>query len=66
MTSNDRWLTIWEAAESVNRPVATLRDWRKKNRGPRGFIVEGRLMYAESEIARWKAEQSAAAEVASR
>ena len=64
MTDTDRWLTIWETAVAVNRPVATLRDWRKKNRGPRGFIVEGRLMYTESEIARWKAEQASKAEAA--
>lgn len=61
MDVSDRWLTIWEAAEEVNRPVPTLRDWRKKNRGPKGFIVEGRLMYAMSELNRWKAEQQAAA-----
>jgi predicted site-specific integrase-resolvase len=61
MTDTDRWLTIWETAEAVNRPVATLRDWRKKGRGPKGFIAEGRLMYAESEIARWKSEQAAKA-----
>jgi predicted site-specific integrase-resolvase len=53
----DRHLTIRQAAEIVNRPVPTLRHWRRHGRGPRGFISEGRLMYAESELRRWMDEQ---------
>jgi predicted DNA-binding transcriptional regulator AlpA len=46
-------LTIQQVAGIVGRPVNTLRDWRKKGRGPRSQRIEGRVMYREADVDRW-------------
>lgn len=62
MNEPDKWLTIDEASEYIGRPVATLRDWRQKGKGPRFFRVEGGPLHCtEAELKRWKAEQEASA-----
>jgi predicted DNA-binding transcriptional regulator AlpA len=57
MMSVDRLLTMEELAELLRRPVATIRYWRYMGTGPRGANVAGRVMYRESDIERWIAEQ---------
>jgi predicted DNA-binding transcriptional regulator AlpA len=46
-------LTIQQVAGIVGRPVNTLRDWRKKGRGPRSQRVEGRVMYLDTDVDQW-------------
>jgi hypothetical protein len=53
----DRLLTVEELAEYLQRPVATIRFWRYKGTGPKGANVAGRVMYRESDVQRWVAEQ---------
>jgi predicted DNA-binding transcriptional regulator AlpA len=55
--SVDRLLTMEELAELLRRPVATIRYWRYLGTGPRGANVAGRVMYRESDVERWIAEQ---------
>ena len=59
---SDRLLTMPEVAQRLNRPIGTLRDWRKKNRGPRSYRIEGRIMYRESEVEAWVTAQTTVAE----
>jgi DNA-binding transcriptional MerR regulator len=50
-------LTQAEVAERVRRPVATLRFWRHKGIGPKSANVGGRVLYRESDVQKWLAEQ---------
>jgi predicted DNA-binding transcriptional regulator AlpA len=58
-TKIDRLLTQKEAAERVRRPPATLRFWRVKGIGPKSANVGGRVLYKESDVEAWIAEQFA-------
>lgn len=54
---------LWPIAETSTRtkiPVATLRDWRARGRGPRSFRLGGKIMYKASDVMRWIDEQYAA------
>jgi predicted DNA-binding transcriptional regulator AlpA len=53
----DKLLTMEELAEYVHRPVATIRFWRFKGTGPKGANIAGRVMYRQSDVERWVAEQ---------
>jgi len=50
-------LTLTEVAQKLRIPVATLRHWRANYYGPRGFKVGRRVLFTESEVNRWVAEQ---------
>lgn len=43
-------LTIDQAAEMLNRPVATLYDWRYKGTGPRSAKIGGKVMYRLADL----------------
>ena len=58
----DRLLTAAEVAERVRRPIATVRYWRFQGTGPKGANVAGRVLYRESDVEAWIAEQFAAEE----
>ncbi len=62
MPERDDLLTTREVADYLNRPAGTLRQWRHRRYGPRGFLLGGIVMYRESEVDRWLAEQERAAE----
>lgn len=54
---------IWTTAATASylrRPEGTLRQWRQRGFGPKGFRVGGLLMYRRSEVLRWLAEQELA------
>lgn len=58
---NDRLLTTSQVAEWINTPATTLRWWRSQGIGPNGFRLGRRkVMYRESEVIRWLAEQERA------
>jgi predicted site-specific integrase-resolvase len=48
-----------QVSEIVGRPVTTLKDWRRKGRGPRSAIVEGRVMYRQSDVYQWVSDVTA-------
>ena len=58
----DTLLTTNDLAVQINRPAGTLRQWRHRRYGPRGFLLGGIVMYRQSEVDRWLAEQERAAE----
>jgi DNA-binding transcriptional MerR regulator len=57
----DRLLTPTEVAARVRRPIATVRYWRFQGTGPRSANVAGRVLYRESDVEAWIAEQFEAA-----
>lgn len=52
-------LNIEEAAELLSVSVPTLRLWRYKGYGPKGATIGRRVMFRESDIEKWIAEQFA-------
>lgn len=56
----DRLLTIEQAAEWTGLTVKTLYRYRQQNIGPESFTYAGRVVYEESALERWLAEQKAA------
>lgn len=46
----DDLLTTAEAAAELRRPPGTLRQWRHRGYGPRGFALGGRVVYRRSEV----------------
>jgi hypothetical protein len=46
-------LTITEAAELLRTPVATLRYWRHRDIGPRGFRLGRRVLYRREDLRAW-------------
>lgn len=57
----ERLLTMAQLSERIATPVATLRFWRHKNTGPKSFLLGGRVVYTESDVAAWIDSQYAAA-----
>jgi hypothetical protein len=59
----DNWddlLDTPQVSELLNRPEGTLRQWRHRNIGPRGFRMVGRVVYRRSEVEAFIAAQEAA------
>jgi predicted DNA-binding transcriptional regulator AlpA len=54
---DDRLLVASEVAARIRVPVATLRDWRYRNKGPRSARIGRRVMYRESDVTAWVEEQ---------
>ena len=53
----EQLLTLREAAAWLHVPEATLRWWRHRGEGPRGFRMGGRrVMFRERELRRWCTE----------
>jgi DNA-binding transcriptional MerR regulator len=57
MDALDALLTPAEVAERVRRPIATIRFWRATGTGPPSANVHGRVLYRESDVEAWIAEQ---------
>jgi hypothetical protein len=55
----DKLLTQAEVAERIRRPLATMRYWRYVGAGPRGPTSLGRILYRESDVESWIAEEFA-------
>jgi predicted DNA-binding transcriptional regulator AlpA len=53
----DRILRVREVAQRLRLSEAAMYRARAEGRGPRSFRVNGRVMYRESEVRRWLAEQ---------
>ncbi|MGK2876722.1 MAG: helix-turn-helix transcriptional regulator [Nocardioides sp.] len=51
--SNDELLTLEEVAALVRVPVATVRYWRARGNGPRGFKVGRTVRYWRTEVVLW-------------
>jgi len=49
----DRLLTSEEVAERLRRPIATVRFWRSRGKGPRGASIGGHVLYRESDVEAW-------------
>lgn len=46
-----------EVAERIGRSLDTLRYWRKRGEGPPSFKLGRRVVYMESDLVGWIAEQ---------
>lgn len=53
----DKLMTPAEVAEMLNMPVATLREWRAKRTGPRGYRIGRHVRYRREEVERWLEER---------
>jgi hypothetical protein len=53
----DELLTPAEVAERVRRPVATVRFWRATGAGPQSANIGGRVLYRQSDVEKWIAEE---------
>lgn len=51
--SDEKLLTITEAADIVRAPVATLRYWRHLGTGPRSFRLGRRVLYRYNDLITW-------------
>jgi predicted DNA-binding transcriptional regulator AlpA len=56
--TEDVMLTLYEAAELVRAPVATLRYWRHMGTGPRSFRVGRAVRYWRGDVVAWLHEQT--------
>jgi DNA-binding transcriptional MerR regulator len=56
----DRLLLPDEVADRVRRPKTTLAFWRTRGIGPKSARVGGRVLYRESDVESWIAEQFSA------
>ena len=52
-----KYLTTEEVAQRFRTQASTVRYWRHTKRGPQGVRVGKRVLYPESEVARWEREQ---------
>jgi predicted DNA-binding transcriptional regulator AlpA len=59
---DDRILVILDASEMTRIAVQTLRRMRMEGSGPPSFKLGGKVVYRESAVRQWIAEQEAAAE----
>ncbi len=53
-------MTTLELSQMLKVPVGTLRQWRHRGYGPRGFALGGTVRYRRSAVEKWVAEQEAA------
>ena len=58
----DELLTLRQTAQRLNVPEATLRWWRHRGDGPKGFRAGRRVLYRASDVNGWVEEQIAAEE----
>jgi predicted DNA-binding transcriptional regulator AlpA len=56
-TMIEKLLTLTEVADLLRIPVATLRYWRAKGTGPHGFHIGRKVIFTQTEVLRWLAEQ---------
>jgi predicted DNA-binding transcriptional regulator AlpA len=58
--TDDQLLRAPQAAERLNKPLGTLRQWRHRGFGPPSFKVGGTVMYRKSALDQWIKEQEQA------
>jgi hypothetical protein len=58
--SDEGLLTTAEVSEMLRRPVGTLRQWRHRSYGPKGFRLGGAVVYRRSAVIDWVRECEAA------
>ena len=46
-----------DVSEAYGWPIATLNDWRHKGKGPRSFLIGGRVAYKAEDVEQWIEEQ---------
>ncbi|HLM22220.1 MAG TPA: helix-turn-helix domain-containing protein [Propionibacteriaceae bacterium] len=51
------YLTTAEVGAKVRTPAETVRYWRHVGKGPKSFKIGRRVLYRESDVERWIAEQ---------
>jgi DNA-binding transcriptional MerR regulator len=56
-TSSAAYLTTAEVAERYRTAPSTIRYWRHIGYGPPGTKIGRRVLYRESELARWESKQ---------
>ncbi|WP_083749362.1 helix-turn-helix domain-containing protein [Frankia sp. CcI49] len=54
---SDEFLTTAEVGAMLKIPVGTLRQWRHRGFGPRGFAMGGTVRYRRSVVEKWIADQ---------
>lgn len=55
------FMTTAELAAWLRVPVGTIRQWRHRGYGPKGFRIGGSVLYRRSVAAAWVAKQEQAA-----
>lgn len=58
-TTVERVLTQKQVSDTYGVPQGTLKAWRHEDRGPRSFLRAGRVVYRESEVAKFFQEEEA-------
>jgi hypothetical protein len=53
MLPDDELLTTAEVGGILRRPQGTIRQWRHRNYGPRGFRIGGSVLYRRSAVDAW-------------
>lgn len=53
--ADDPILTPEQVSKLIQIPVVTLRTWRCRGKGPKGFKVGSLVRYRQSEVHRWLA-----------
>lgn len=53
LPEDDELLTTTEVSTILRKPVGTLRQWRHRNYGPRGFRIGGSVLYRRSAVDAW-------------
>jgi predicted DNA-binding transcriptional regulator AlpA len=62
---DDELLTTAEVGQMLRKPVGTLRQWRHRSFGPKGFRLGGTVVYRRSAVDAWIREcETAEAETA--
>lgn len=56
---NDRLLSIEDLSAYLQIPVNTLYQWRKTDKGPKGFRAGKYVRYRATDVAAWIDEQAA-------
>jgi len=54
---SEEFLSVDEVARKLNVPVGTVRNWRQRGNGPRGFKLGGRVRFRSSDIDAYIAER---------
>lgn len=57
---NDELWTTADVSAYLKIPAGTLRQWRHRGFGPKGFAVGGAVRYRRSVVEAWTAQQEAA------
>lgn len=51
--SDDELLTTSEVSAILRKPVGTIRQWRHRSYGPKGFRLGGSVVYRRSVVDAW-------------